>query len=351
MASPKNKLHSTIDINITKSADFEITDTRIIVYNVPITGEIVQKYNDGVAYKPADEIAKVLVDNVPITFLHPGVDVASMDTSLFAENAQGFLRKPTLDRKQTFSKTKLYADLVIFRTADTQSFEQALKSQRGIDVSIGFSYMLDPTPGTFDGKDYDYVQRNISLDHLAVLIDSMGIVYPGRAPFPSYGIGADSKNTTHKKMVDKTVSEELYTKAVADAEDLKTANKELAKKVTDMETAKSEQDAALTKANEDLAKVKTELDAQAEELKDFRAKKAADKADKIAKLKEKFPAMDSLFDTASDEALNKAFEDMQKTNKKNLSADAGAGTSASDKDDDAKALEKQGFNKPFKKGN
>ncbi len=54
------------------------------------------------------------------------------------------------------------------------------------DNSIGFSCDKDPTPGEFQGQKYDYVQRNICIDHLAAPIEQ------GRCPSPYCGINVDS---------------------------------------------------------------------------------------------------------------------------------------------------------------
>jgi len=54
------------------------------------------------------------------------------------------------------------------------------------DVSIGFTYQHDATPGEWEGQKYDFVQRDIFIDH---------VVAPcpvGRCPSPYCGIGVDS---------------------------------------------------------------------------------------------------------------------------------------------------------------
>ena len=61
------------------------------------------------------------------------------------------------------------------------------------DVSIGFFFSKDETAGTVDagtlkGEAYDYIQRHMFHDHLAVAIDA------GRCPSPLCGLGADALN-------------------------------------------------------------------------------------------------------------------------------------------------------------
>jgi hypothetical protein len=67
--------------------------------------------------------------------------------------------------------------------------EAMLKGTKA-DVSIGFFFDKDDSPGTledgpFKGEAFDYVQRSMFHDHLAVAIDN------GRCPSPFCGLGAD----------------------------------------------------------------------------------------------------------------------------------------------------------------
>jgi hypothetical protein len=61
-----------------------------------------------------------------------------------------------------------------------------IKSGELKDNSIGFTCDKDLTPGEFQGQHYDYVQRNICIDHLAAPIEK------GRCPSPYCGINVDS---------------------------------------------------------------------------------------------------------------------------------------------------------------
>jgi len=55
------------------------------------------------------------------------------------------------------------------------------------DVSKGFYYYEDWTPGVWHGQRYDMVMRNMKLDHVAAG------VWKGRCSFPNCGIGVSSK--------------------------------------------------------------------------------------------------------------------------------------------------------------
>ena len=117
----KNFIHDTIDIKLDKSANFEITDKHVIIKDVPITGEIVQEYQDGFAYKPLSEIKNIDVLNVPITFMHPDKQTEDMNIDEITENQYGFLRRASGNQKHN---DKLYSDLVINRSEDTKVLEK-----------------------------------------------------------------------------------------------------------------------------------------------------------------------------------------------------------------------------------
>jgi len=55
------------------------------------------------------------------------------------------------------------------------------------DVSIGFTFEHDMTKGEWNGTAYDYVQRNIFLQHVAAPLEK------GRCPSPICGIAVDKK--------------------------------------------------------------------------------------------------------------------------------------------------------------
>ena len=116
------------------------------------------------------------------------------------------------------SEIKGWTDLIIFdekneklRTNIEVRDEKTIKDiQEGKDnVSIGFMCDLDYTPGKFKEEAYDAVQRNIVLNHLA-------IVDKGRCPTGKCGIGQDSANKKSTTDTGTTMTEEeLIADAVA----------------------------------------------------------------------------------------------------------------------------------------
>jgi len=77
-------------------------------------------------------------------------------------------------------------DIRFFKDRTGKEVLDKIRSGQLKDNSIGFSCDKDPTPGEFQGQKYDYVQRNICIDHLAAPIEQ------GRCPSPYCGINVDS---------------------------------------------------------------------------------------------------------------------------------------------------------------
>ena len=62
-------------------------------------------------------------------------------------------------------------DIRFFKDRTGKEVLDKIKSGQLKDNSIGFSCDKDVTPGEFQGQKYDYVQRNICIDHLAAPIE------------------------------------------------------------------------------------------------------------------------------------------------------------------------------------
>lgn len=58
------------------------------------------------------------------------------------------------------------------------------------DVSIGFVYTEDWTPGEWNGQKYDFIQRDIVINHVAVGVPK------GRCPSPLCGLSVDMATIT-----------------------------------------------------------------------------------------------------------------------------------------------------------
>ena len=174
-----------------------VDDDDHLVMPAVIASEIVHQYEDGWAYKPADELEKMAqvasdIGSVPVKILeHPGPEtnyllVKQKDVFGRAENFQFIknLKDPKTGRPM---RRGIRADIRWFKNRVPEKVLTQIRSGELRDVSIGFTFDSDPTAGSWHGTQYDYVQRNIFLNHLAAPIQK------GRCPGPVCGIGFDTK--------------------------------------------------------------------------------------------------------------------------------------------------------------
>lgn len=73
----------------------------------------------------------------------------------------------------------------LFKDRNTPQFIQDVKGGKLKDVSIGFIYAEDWTPGEFNKEKYDFIQRDIVINHVAVGVPK------GRCPSPLCGLSVD----------------------------------------------------------------------------------------------------------------------------------------------------------------
>jgi hypothetical protein len=173
-----------------------VDDDDFLVMPAVIASEIVHQYDDGWAYKPAREIEKMTriaadIGSVPVKILeHPGAAtnyllVRQSDVYGRAENFRFAknLKDPKTGRPMRRGST---ADVRWFKDRVPEKTIEQIVSSDLRDVSIGFTFDVDQTPGAWNGVKYDYVQRNIFLNHVAAPIQA------GRCPGPICGIGYDA---------------------------------------------------------------------------------------------------------------------------------------------------------------
>jgi hypothetical protein len=173
-----------------------VDDDDYLVIPAVIASEIVHQYEDGWAYKPAEELEKMAkvagdIGAVPVKILeHPSVEsnyllAKQSDVYGRAENFQ-FVKNLTDSKTGRPMRRGIRADIRWFKDRVPEKVLTEIRNGQKRDVSIGFTFDGDPTPGTWNGTQYDYVQRNIFLNHLAAPIAK------GRCPGPVCGIGFDA---------------------------------------------------------------------------------------------------------------------------------------------------------------
>jgi hypothetical protein len=173
-----------------------VDDDNYLVMPAVIASEIVHEYEDGWAYKPAVELEKMAktandIGAVPVKILeHPGPEcnylvIRQSDVYGRAENFTFVknLKDPKTSRPM---RRGVRADIRWFKNRVPEDIIEKIKNNTLRDVSIGFTRDKDNTAGEFNGTHYDYIQRNIFLNHVAAPIET------GRCPGPVCGIGFDA---------------------------------------------------------------------------------------------------------------------------------------------------------------
>jgi len=165
-----------------------------IFHDVVIASEMVQKYGDGKALKHRDELeayAWTADGRWIIAGGHPEEAIISdrKQVSGRTENIR-YVKNLKDPKTQRPNRAGVLADVVVFNDKIDATILKDMKAGKKADVSIGFFFTKDAKPGSVEdgpckGEEYDYVQRNMFHDHLAVGIDN------GRCPSPYCGLGAD----------------------------------------------------------------------------------------------------------------------------------------------------------------
>lgn len=165
-----------------KLGDWQLTPEGYLVAVAKIARIGVQEYAnpDGTIrreFRPPEEVAnrdslKTLCD-LPISIEHPPVMLNSSNARQFAVGWNGSV---SYDNGFVSTKVKLI---------DQQSVKNALDGER-IELSVGYLTKLDWTPGTWEGQNYDAVQRQIKGNHIALTVKARGgsdlRLYPSTSP-------------------------------------------------------------------------------------------------------------------------------------------------------------------------
>lgn len=254
----------------------------LYVYRVPIAGAMVQKYvkSDGSEEMEAKLPEEILSDatvssanSKPVTDGHHGL--------VTKDNSHDLLKGFTASNGHV-EGNMLYNDITI---TDPNLISQ-IKSGDKRELSIGFETQMDPTSGTYNGTKYDAVQRNIRINHVAV-------VPKGRAGHEVRLIG-DSAEAVEQVEPSEEKGNQMETRVVrADGQNITVAADDV-EKITKLDadnSAKAKQiadlDAQIKKLQSEKAQLQGDADASEKKADEAQAKADSLEADN-KKLQEEF---------------------------------------------------------------
>ncbi|MGF3573556.1 MAG: DUF2213 domain-containing protein [Candidatus Bathyarchaeia archaeon] len=152
-------------------------DEETLIVPAVITREGVYDYDGMLIYEPASEVEKAAFTalNAWVVEEHPPEIILSKPQLI-----RGTVQNPK------FEKDRIKAELVFFKNRCTPQYLEDIKNGKARSVSIGFFFDCIPQSGEFRGQHYDYVKRDILIDHVAVGS------WQGRCSYPLCGIGVDT---------------------------------------------------------------------------------------------------------------------------------------------------------------
>ena len=164
-------------------------DDKFLVVKAVIGSEIVHKYKDGIACKPADELEKAAwtAESRWVKALsHPASDHIRNANDINRRMENPRFRKDLNDPKTNRPcRRGIEVDIRFFKDRTSKDVLDKILTGQLKDNIIGFSCDKDVKPREFQGQKYDYMQWNICIDHLAALINQ------GCCPSPYRGINVD----------------------------------------------------------------------------------------------------------------------------------------------------------------
>lgn len=267
----------------------------LYVYRVPIAGAMVQKYvkSDGSEEMEAKLPEEILSDSTvssanskPVTDGHHGL--------VTKDNSHDLMKGFTASNGHV-EGNMLYNDITI---TDPNLISQ-IKNGSKRELSIGFETQMDPTSGTYNGAKYDAVQRNIRINHVAV-------VPKGRAGHEVRLIG-DSAEAVDQVEPSEEKGNQMETRVVrADGQNITVAADDV-DKITKLDadnSAKAKQIADLNAKIKALQDEKAKIEGNADES----AKKADAAEAKVASLEDDKKKLQKQVDSLKGDAFDKRLE-------------------------------------------
>ena len=142
------------------------TPAGITFHDVVFAKEGVQKYLDGMHYKPAEELHKALESfrgKPVVAYQHPPEKIVTR-----MEQQIGHI---VFDKVKWDPKGKRpYGDVFVKKEKKNEEIIDAIKKKKLQDNSIGFRCDILNKSGEFNGIHYDKKQTNFFIDHLALVM-------------------------------------------------------------------------------------------------------------------------------------------------------------------------------------
>ncbi len=155
-----------------------------------LTREGVLPYPKGKMYRPAEELAQALFtfqNAWVVTEKHPEPLVSIVTNR---SDIKGHLTEVRLDADAVDPKARkspaVRANVHLLKKTLNPKFLEDVKSGARRDVSVGFTYDTEQQSGEWNGEKYDFIQRNILINHVAVGVPV------GRVRAPFIGLGCDA---------------------------------------------------------------------------------------------------------------------------------------------------------------
>lgn len=194
---------ATSQIELDSASIISEDETELVLPGI-LAREGVLKYSQGRAYRAADELQKSLFTFEGAWVVggkHPETWVL-MDPTLIGGR---------VDQVEWDSQRRLVRGRVhLLKAKVSADFLAAIKAGVLSKNSIGFMYEEDWTPGEFNGERYDFVQRKILVDHVAV-----GVAFPRD---PGCMLGVDSVESSGR--MDFSVKSDVQPKVDSVAKNL-----------------------------------------------------------------------------------------------------------------------------------
>lgn len=142
------------------------TPAGITFHDVVFAKEGVQKYHDGMHYKPADALKAALESfrgKPVVAYQHPPDKIV---TRMAQQIGHIVFDKVKWDKKGK----RPYGDVFVKKEKKNEEIIDAIKKKKLQDNSIGFRCDILNKAGEFNGIHYDKVQENFFIDHLALVM-------------------------------------------------------------------------------------------------------------------------------------------------------------------------------------